>query len=542
MKKALKITSTIMLVLWSLVVIFGLSFGTGVAKNIIKSVQAFYKETLNTFEIEDVNIDNQIEYFPGKKYVLKYNIKSTNKNKDYELRFKSLNPDVFTVDGAGGIYGKAFSGDIQKGKLEITSLIDKDFKKEIEITFINVSPNSFELIITDLNKQITEFTVGVPFYIYTKFTATNDYNLKTPVYEFNEEYFKKISKNMYLPIKACDEITFKGIIGNTVVERTTKIVQKTLDKDIDEIRFLKSSANATLFEIGSTVYLKFIKNENGKAREAVINYNIRIEDETVVSKNTLDRLTIKGSGTTKIYVDVLDIDGNVIFTKEEEIVIEKNEEPTLPPIVVGPDLSGVPNRIETIENEHKVESVRFPKNAKFENVPDDLTISVDASGAVLRVYSKKVGEYKVVLVAELNGITEKKEITVVVKKDSLLATYQTLMKNSASLVTKIMGHLCLFLIEGVIAIWFIFNNKTKNKWIDVLIYLSVGLSIGLLTEFIQIFLEGRNPALKDVGIDFSGYLIGGAMAIVVIKIALIIWAHLNRNKKTNQIKENADGE
>ena len=72
MKKALKITSTIMLVLWSLVVIFGLSFGTGVAKNIIKSVQAFYKETLNTFEIEDVNIENQIEYFPGKKYVLKY--------------------------------------------------------------------------------------------------------------------------------------------------------------------------------------------------------------------------------------------------------------------------------------------------------------------------------------------------------------------------------------------------------------------------------------------------------------------------------------
>ena len=84
-----------------------------------------------------------------------------------------------------------------------------------------------------------------------------------------------------------------------------------------------------------------------------------------------------------------------------------------------------------------------------------------------------------------------------------------------------------------------FANKVKDAQ---MIFIPGGFSGGDEPDgsgkFITAFF--RNPAIKDVGIDFTGYLIGGTIAFILIKITLLIWAHVHRvngKKKDKRIKQ-----
>ena len=84
MKKIAKILSTIVLILWSVVLVLVLSFGIGTARKIITTLTNFYNETFNKFEITDVEIKNLEEsYITNETFNLEYNVISK-KEKDYE--------------------------------------------------------------------------------------------------------------------------------------------------------------------------------------------------------------------------------------------------------------------------------------------------------------------------------------------------------------------------------------------------------------------------------------------------------------------------
>ena len=71
-------------------------------------------------------------------------------------------------------------------------------------------------------------------------------------------------------------------------------------------------------------------------------------------------------------------------------------------------------------------------------------------------------------------------------------------------VNKIMGHFLLFFINGILYYLFI-NETNKNKLLYILL---PGFVLGLLSEFIQLFLANRNPCFADVTIDYIAYLFG----------------------------------
>lgn len=71
-------------------------------------------------------------------------------------------------------------------------------------------------------------------------------------------------------------------------------------------------------------------------------------------------------------------------------------------------------------------------------------------------------------------------------------------------VNKIMGHFLLFFINGILYYLFI-NETNKNKLLYILL---PGFLLGLLSEFIQLFLVNRNPCFADVTLDYIAYLFG----------------------------------
>lgn len=87
-------------------------------------------------------------------------------------------------------------------------------------------------------------------------------------------------------------------------------------------------------------------------------------------------------------------------------------------------------------------------------------------------------------------------------------------------VRKAFGHFLLFALSGGFTTWagYLFLKDTKLGYFVWLLCLTLGFGISLafITEFAQIFVEGRTGALTDVGIDSAGYFIGVFPVILVL--------------------------
>ena len=77
---------------------------------------------------------------------------------------------------------------------------------------------------------------------------------------------------------------------------------------------------------------------------------------------------------------------------------------------------------------------------------------------------------------------------------------------------KVVGHFGLFALSGLFSSWatYLFSKDTKVGYFlsQATMDLSFGFVVALLSEFVQIFIDGRTGAWADVGIDFAGFFLG----------------------------------
>ena len=104
----------------------------------------------------------------------------------------------------------------------------------------------------------------------------------------------------------------------------------------------------------------------------------------------------------------------------------------------------------------------------------------------------------------------------------------------ALFIRKAFGHFGLFVISGLftsLAVFLLFNMTSSSQhYINAVIGLSLGLLLAIITETIQLFVEGRSGEITDILIDFSGYLLGALIVGLVLFIVI-----RNRNKKAQQV-------
>ena len=105
----------------------------------------------------------------------------------------------------------------------------------------------------------------------------------------------------------------------------------------------------------------------------------------------------------------------------------------------------------------------------------------------------------------------------------------------ANFIRKAFGHFGLFVISGLLtslAIYFAFNPfKWSKYWLLIVIAVAFGLTMGITTELIQLNVPGRSGEFKDVLIDFSGYLFG------FLIILLILFLIIRKQNKKKQVTE-----
>ena len=90
----------------------------------------------------------------------------------------------------------------------------------------------------------------------------------------------------------------------------------------------------------------------------------------------------------------------------------------------------------------------------------------------------------------------------------------------AAFIRKAVGHFGLFMVSGSLtslAIYLTLDPLKKFKyWMLIVMSLGFGLFMGILTEIIQLNVDGRSGEFTDVLIDFSGYLLGFLIILLIL--------------------------
>lgn len=101
-----------------------------------------------------------------------------------------------------------------------------------------------------------------------------------------------------------------------------------------------------------------------------------------------------------------------------------------------------------------------------------------------------------------------------------------------TIVRKAFGHFGLFMVSGFfssLAFYLSISPFNKQKYYQIIIIaLAFGLLMGLITETIQLFVPGRSGEITDVLIDFSGYLLG---FLIILLILFLIIRHIYKQEK-----------
>ena len=98
-------------------------------------------------------------------------------------------------------------------------------------------------------------------------------------------------------------------------------------------------------------------------------------------------------------------------------------------------------------------------------------------------------------------------------------------------IRKLVGHFLFFGLSGILTtLSFVLINDSMKKKVEIIIMcLLTGLLVAFTSELVQLIAPGRFFAFTDVLIDYSGYVLFGAIVFIV---SILIYRH--KLKKENQ--------
>lgn len=155
------------------------------------------------------------------------------------------------------------------------------------------------------------------------------------------------------------------------------------------------------------------------------------------------------------------------------------------------------------------------QKVNYEIIEGNDFVNIDSSG---QISLKNVGNAKVRMSAGDSNSLYKYSVILNI---NIIRDTTDVFKEFALFIRKSFGHFGLFFFIGFLSCVFMVI-QFKSFFTRVLASMGsscLGIGLAILTEFIQKFVPGRGPSLKDVGIDVIGYL--SAMIIFIIVVGII---------------------
>lgn len=534
--------SMICFVVWSILIVLILTFGTTIASKISSSISSFVNENIQ--KLKDVELEQKEYYIVGKTYDINY---TTNPNNDYKkgLIFTSLDKDVFSVQDNKKIKVNRFEGDSKVGRLQITSSVYPEFEKIVNLNFKKIYPETVNFTVFNSNGRFNSsgvIHIGLPISLRSSFKSSlGAVTEKEFRYIYDSNYFEEIDtyKNMLFLMPKVDGYnindTFEDVTtkvqlelnGEIVAEKTLTIKSNEKITSFDDIKFnsiKEKYEDLNELYVDGIYQIGLIKNE----KYTNVPFNVSISDPSIATLSSANTLVFHKTGSLDLTVS---LDNG--FSKTYNInVINYLESPLISNVTFDDD-----NNIVILNEEPKKIKIEFPTNTSYtkwtyEIIEETAEISHNGYFHQITLNPKKTGNAKLIIKVD-DELQEPiiLEYNIIVKNNP--KSKASIVRTVGKFLAKIAGHFSFFVLQGILAFWMMMNYKGKKMWLNVLLFFSFGLAIASLTEFIQLFIPSRNGCFKDVVLDMLGYLLGNIIAI----LGYLIIKKKERKKNEKQFED-----
>lgn len=526
--------SMILLIIWTVSVVLILTFGTEVAAIISKNVSNVIHSEVN--KLQDVIIEEtKIPY--GQNYTLKASVSPDTFSKS-NIIYSSLDENLFEITDTNKVLVKEFDGDEITGKLLITNALDPNFKKEVELTFYKTYPTNIQVYLCDESNVIKNdenVYLNVPFRISTiltpHHTLISEKNLEI-VYDeelftcYYDDYLNAKLVPKYLDYGVNDifnpiTTTIKVLVNNKEIKSYNIVINPSVEvSEFDSVKVHKLGTNDNVVYVKDRINLGLYLDN----MKLITDFNISTQDTDYAHINADGTIECLKSGTVTFTVTLPNG-----FTKDYSIVIRNK---------LGiPKIGGLPvnENNEIIIKQEVYDCIYFNYDEDISytefsyTIDDGITHQYTELKNGISLYSNKVGNYNLVVTID-DGIEEPIILKYVIKVVENNRSLSTILSQFSRFLAKVLGHMSFFVVEAILAFFMMYYYKGKNKILNLIIYIFIGLFLASLTEFIQLFIPGRSCQFKDVLIDMGGYCIGFIISLIAYSI---IKKRKNKNCKVD---------
>ena len=528
-----KKTAILLYLLYAIFLILFITFGSKASTYVF----SFLNTKLNEKDIVDVTVDveNGEELLANKEYYLQFTAHGKFRG-DGGLLYESLDPNYLTVNERGTVKANMdFEGDTFDGRIKVASKYDKNFEKIFTFRFIKKCPDEFVAAYYvkgyEQDHRAKELCVGVPVYVFSHTNeSSTTYNIKDYDITYDEEYFDRAEDGGLIPIKPTPEgtsLTFSVVYENGRSDETTAFtISESTEKvtKIDEIKLAdKNTFPTTLDEYVCYRGWSTVIRLYNEGKQVMTDYTVTCEEGDIMF-------------TDIGHIYFTDIgDKHLTFTLPNgfkyKCVLKVRNYMELPEI--NNETVNDTHVISMLDTDSKTFKMSYPDDVTYERVSfeyDSSMIGIKYDKGSFTVSGKKHGTTTFKLVLD-DGI-DKLERVYTVELEENKDVIALLVKNLSNFVTKVLGHMMLFVVLGFLSMNMIRYFDSIYRTVDrVLIFILAGLPSAVITEVIQLYMPGRSGRWQDVLIDMGGFFIGALVFIPFRAVCIKYAAKRERGRK-----------
>ena len=456
------------------------------------------------------------------------------------LRYASSNRDVLTVDTDGRITTTVkFDGPETTVDVTVTSSQDKDFSKVITFTVRKEYSSDFSCYYYiehyDLNKSKVYVGMTVYPYVLTRDGVDDTKNEFEVVYD--EEYFRYDEEGGgYVAIKetpAGETVYFKASFPNGKAARSGEFsIVPYVETDYFDSVIIKETDAEEATIIRANTFIPYLYKDGAA-----------VPTKAEVSCSDPDKLKTTRTGRyyfseTGDYQLTFTLQNG--FSKTVTVKVRNKLALPLPSDAAIADTKQINAYIGT--------SVNIPFSLDKSASYSEISYEYDEDMLELRPYSRsftligrETGDTTVSVIVDDGYERLVEEYTVKITENRSVG--RVIRDFVTKFVSKVLGHLGLFCLLGVLAYNYYRFIFIKRKAMRAALLLGLGLPIALVSEFVQLFMEDRGAGLGDVLIDMCGYGLGLLLCYLFVRAAdkrrkkVFLWTAIDLSDDATEITE-----
>ena len=491
--------------LYAIFVTLFITYGTKVASEVKAVVQAI----LDRAEITDVTVSVSEDdvLMAGKYHYVTYTSYGDIRGDD-GLEFESLDPEHLTVSGRGRLLASAdFEGEFLLAKVRITSKFDDDFEKIVTFKFTKKYPDDFQCayFVKGEGHSVDTLYVGVPVYAFSYVPGGwSTYNVKTYDLIYDERYFDKREDGALIPKAATPEgekLSFTVRYDNGAYDESSKFViaQRAAEPDsFDTIKLGNSLVSPEEFVAIRGYGFILLVEKDGE--NIPVDYTMTYNGKPV-SRTDAGHPYFNSVGDKEVTITLPNG-----FSKNFTIKVRNSI--SIPYVTDAAVKES--HHIKMLDTDVMTYNVKYNTSPitseymKFEY--DESMVKITTTGRSFTITPKSHGTttFKLVMDDGYTRLEDTYTLEIEENKDILAIIW----KDVSHYVSKVLGHVALFALLALFSLNMFRFIYVLNPVARFALYSITALPIGIITEFVQLYIPGRTGRVQDVLIDMTGFYIG----------------------------------